>query len=177
MNWQTLGRIKRNPYPGLKYNEITNKYYVYYNAWPTKKGTNYFLQPYKLKTQFIEKQLKKGRIIKDCDEENIINNEYKEMVRDFIHGKFVEQLRDDLDKRVPVYEDWCNESIRVKSYIENEIYVKIQNKLNFNSSDAEKLFLMDFFRDLKRIKTTKSFEVIKYKFYSYIRTFKNIWIK
>ena len=172
LNWQTLGRIKRNPYPGLKYNEVTNKYYVYYNSWPAKKGTEYFLQPYKLKNEFIEKTLKKGRIINDPDEKVIIITEYKNMVRDFIHREFQEKLNDDLDTKVVFYEDWCNENIRVRDYIENEIYVKIHNKLNFDSPDSEKLLLKDFFRDLRRIKTTKSFEVTKYYFYSYKNTFK-----
>ena len=172
LNWQTLGRIKRNPYPKLEKNEITNKYYVYYNSWPSKKGANYFLQPYKLKDKFIEKTLKKGKITKDPDDEILIIKEYKNMVRDFIHKEFEEQLIDDQDARVAFYEDWCNESIRVRDYIENEIYVKIQNKLNFDSADSEKLFLKDFFRDLRRIKTSKSFEVIKYYFYTHKKTFK-----
>ena len=32
LNIQTLGRIKRNPYPNLEWNEITSKYYIYSNT-------------------------------------------------------------------------------------------------------------------------------------------------
>ena len=70
-----------------------------------KKGTEYFLQPYKLKNKFIEKTLKKGIIINDPDEKVIIINEYKNMVRDFIHREFQEKLNDDLDTKVTFYED------------------------------------------------------------------------
>lgn len=32
LNIQTIGRIRRNPYPDLKFNEITDKYYLYSNT-------------------------------------------------------------------------------------------------------------------------------------------------
>lgn len=35
LNIQTLGRIKRNPYPNLEWNEITSKYYIYSNTQKT----------------------------------------------------------------------------------------------------------------------------------------------
>ena len=48
---QTIGRIKRNPYPGLAKNDITDKYYIYTNE---KKGKDkeYSVFDYKVKEAY-----------------------------------------------------------------------------------------------------------------------------
>ena len=51
LNIQTIGRIKRNPYPGLVQNPITDKYYIYTNE---KKGKDkeYSVFDYKVKEEY-----------------------------------------------------------------------------------------------------------------------------
>lgn len=53
LNIQTIGRIKRNPYPNLVFNEITNKYYVYTDYQErTRALEGYHLKP-KFKLQYL----------------------------------------------------------------------------------------------------------------------------
>lgn len=53
LNIQTIGRIKRNPYPNLDFNEITNKYYVYTDYQErTRALEGYHLKP-KFKLQYL----------------------------------------------------------------------------------------------------------------------------
>ena len=49
LNTQTIGRIKRNPYPELRKNDITDKYYIYSNA-PVERNLNVY--KYKVKDRF-----------------------------------------------------------------------------------------------------------------------------
>lgn len=50
LNTQTIGRIKRNPYPELKRNSITDNYYIYSNA-PVERSLNVY--KYKVKDRFV----------------------------------------------------------------------------------------------------------------------------
>ena len=45
---QTIGRILRNPYPGLAFNETTNKYYIYTNSYSKEQ----LLRKYNLKDKY-----------------------------------------------------------------------------------------------------------------------------
>ena len=47
---QTIGRIKRNPYPNLKYNKTTMKYYIHSNE--QRVGSNFNIYEYKIKEEF-----------------------------------------------------------------------------------------------------------------------------
>ena len=47
---QTIGRIKRNPYPNLKKNNTTMKYYIHSNE--KKVGSNFNIYEYKVKKEF-----------------------------------------------------------------------------------------------------------------------------
>ena len=47
---QTIGRIKRNPYPNLEYNETTMKYYIHTNE--KKALENFTIYEYKVKKEF-----------------------------------------------------------------------------------------------------------------------------
>ena len=42
LNIQTIGRIKRNPFPGLAKNEITDRYYIYSNAPQVDENLSYY---------------------------------------------------------------------------------------------------------------------------------------
>ena len=165
---QTLGRIKRNPYPGLEYNEVTDKYFVYANNWPDEKEGARDIVSYSLDSSFEKKKLKIGRITQDEKTRKEIIEEYKSTVRSFIKSDIF--IKNKLEKhpkdKVIFYEDWCNYQIRVRFSIENEIYVKIVNILNFNTAEAKNLLMTEFFSDLRKIKTDRSFEVVKYQFYN-----------
>lgn len=54
LNIQTIGRIKRNPYPNLGKNEITDKYYIYSNAPKIDEDFTYF--QYQIKDSFITEE-------------------------------------------------------------------------------------------------------------------------
>lgn len=65
LNIQTIGRIKRNCYPDLEKNEITDKYYIYSNA-PQDKNLTIFNA--KVKDKFLNEEFMSIEItnIKDC---------------------------------------------------------------------------------------------------------------
>lgn len=65
LNIQTIGRIKRNCYPNLVKNEITDKYYIYSNA-PQDK--NLFVFTAEVKKEFVDEPFMSVEItnIKDC---------------------------------------------------------------------------------------------------------------
>ena len=165
---QTLGRIKRNPYPELKYNEITDKYFVYFSSWPDESEITRDIVSYALESSFEKKKLKVGRITQDEKTKKEIIEAYKNTVRSFIKSDLF--IKDRVEKypkdQVIFYEDWCNYQIRVRFSIENEIYVKIANTLNFGTTEAKNLLMSDFFSDLKKLQTDRSFEVVKYQFYA-----------
>lgn len=55
LNIQTIGRIRRNSFPNLERNTITDNYYVYSNAPKIEKTTNVY--KYDVKTNFEENKL------------------------------------------------------------------------------------------------------------------------
>ena len=110
---------------------------------------------------------KTGRITQDAKTKKEIRVEYKNTVCSFIKSKlFKAELEKDPKNKVPLYEDWCNYQLKVRFSIENEIYVKITNILNYATTEAKNLLMMEFFDDLKNLETDRSFEVAKYKFYA-----------
>lgn len=70
LNTQTIGRIKRNPYPNLEKNEITDKYYVYSNVEP-EKSINVFR--YKVKERFNYDEFAIVRITNEKEIKDKIN--------------------------------------------------------------------------------------------------------
>ena len=55
LNIQTIGRIKRNPYPNLEMNRITDKYYVYSNA--PRVDDNVVIYSYNVKKNLLDDEL------------------------------------------------------------------------------------------------------------------------
>ncbi|QHX36760.1 DEAD/DEAH box helicase family protein [Spiroplasma sp. BIUS-1] len=82
LNIQTLGRIKRNPYPNLLKNPITDKYYLYSNYQESSRN----LEGYKIKEKFENKLFFQGRIKNKENNRTIIVNHYsmlfEKMLRD-----------------------------------------------------------------------------------------------
>lgn len=81
LNTQLLGRIRRNPMPGLEYNEITNKYYLYSSyQMPKRESASYSLQKnfindvfFRGEITFREEEVKKI-IFQDEEIKKIIKN-------------------------------------------------------------------------------------------------------
>lgn len=72
LNIQTIGRIKRNPYPNLAKNDITDKYYIFTNA-PKDKNSDYSIYDYKVKDIFKNEELAVIRIDKEKTKNNNLN--------------------------------------------------------------------------------------------------------
>lgn len=70
LNIQTIGRIKRNPYPNLAKNPVTDKYYIFTNA-PKDNETDFDIYKYDVKDCFekeplaVIKMLKEGKNVLD----------------------------------------------------------------------------------------------------------------
>ncbi|MDR3186690.1 MAG: DEAD/DEAH box helicase family protein [Christensenellaceae bacterium] len=73
LNIQTIGRIKRNPYPGLEKNETTDKYFVYSNTDNIEKDFRVF--NYKVSDDFKNELLASVEIINKQDMQKNIKTE------------------------------------------------------------------------------------------------------
>jgi len=61
LNIQTIGRIKRNPYPGLMKNDVTDKFYIYSNSPQVSDDLKYF--SYKTKERLKDENFASIEII------------------------------------------------------------------------------------------------------------------
>jgi len=66
LNIQTVGRIKRNPYPGLEQNPVTDKYYLYSNN-PRDPESDVSVYEYNVKDNFTKEEFASIEIKKDKD--------------------------------------------------------------------------------------------------------------
>ncbi len=64
LNIQTIGRIKRNPYPDLVKNEITDKYYIFTNA-PKNSNNDCTVVRYNVKEEFKAEEFVVIKIIQN----------------------------------------------------------------------------------------------------------------
>ena len=82
LNIQTIGRIKRNCFPNLQNNDITNKYYIYSNA-PEDKNLTVFTA--KVKEKFASEEFMSIEIsnIKDCSKK-VSEQNLKIDIKDFL---------------------------------------------------------------------------------------------
>ncbi len=64
LNIQTIGRIKRNPYPQLIKNEITDKYFIFTNA-PKDKNNEYTIYDYQIKEKHLSENFAVIKAVKD----------------------------------------------------------------------------------------------------------------
>ena len=159
LSLQTLGRIKRNPYPDLEFEETTSKYYVYYlNHLPSE---DFML--YKLADEFKEKgkNLLIGKIELEIDE-----NKKEEAIKQY-KNKVIEHIKSsdfNLDGHIGITYEYNND-VKVKGRaIENAISLKAEN-YKVELRHGEKLYLKYFEQALKNIQTDKSLEIKKYWLY------------
>ena len=166
---QTIGRIKRNPYPNLEYNSTTNKYYLYYlNSLPSENFVWY-----KLAKNFIGKKLLIGTIKQKNQKEKDVIKKYKKMVHEFINSRiFAAKLNSEMEK-IEIY----NEHLQVvKGSIKNAISLKIKNE-KMEKCHGKRLHLKCFEKDLKELKTDKNLETRKFWFYQFINSQLNKYMK
>lgn len=82
LNTQTIGRIKRNPYPGLIKNEITDKYYVLSNI--KNNDDEVKLYHYKVRKNFTEETFLKIDITNKEQLSKAKNTKFKSAYKEFL---------------------------------------------------------------------------------------------
>lgn len=123
LNIQTIGRIKRNPYPRLKINKITDRYYVFSNYQEPSRD----MYAYVLVEKFSNNNFPTVKLEKSCEESKNLN-EYKE-----IHlPKWIKENEIDIKKKIIDTFDNKNQiSVIKRKYISNE---KQHNLIKINKS-------------------------------------------
>ncbi len=167
LNMQTLGRIMRNPYPDLKFNSITNKYYLYSNFQKPSRET----ATYKLKSKFIDKKFFQGRIDENSRivQENL--EEYRKDVLNYLDSKEFKNKIKYLSIDEVIYDSQSYGNTIIKNKIPNYILLKIYNIKKY--IEFNKQFNLSLFNEkLLEISNTlnKNIEIIKYLFFSILNT-------
>jgi len=110
LNIQTIGRIKRNPYPNLAKNDITDKYYIFTNI--QNKNSDYSVYDYKVKSQFASEELAVIKIDKKTSRTDNLNaNKLSTELTCFLKNKKNEI------------------SVKINECFNNNIYVEKDKKL------------------------------------------------
>ncbi|MBE6461526.1 MAG: hypothetical protein E7006_01635 [Alphaproteobacteria bacterium] len=112
LNIQTVGRIKRNPYPKLEQNPITDKYYLYSNQ-PNVRAENLSVYEYKVKDNFTNEEFASIEIKKTKD--LFDKTKVKPEVLKFLEGK---------------YSDIC---VRIKESFDGDVYKNMAKKIIIKS--------------------------------------------
>lgn len=112
LNVQTVGRIKRNPYPKLEQNPITDKYYLYSNQ-PNIRAENLSVYEYKVKDNFTNEEFASIEIKKTKD--LFDKTKVKPEVLKFLESK---------------YYDIC---VRIKESFDDNVYKNIAKKIIIKS--------------------------------------------
>lgn len=84
LNIQTIGRIKRNPYPNLEKFDTTDKYYLYSNA-PAQANDNLSFYEYTIKKDFNNEEF--ASIVIKNDKELFDRNSTREEIIKFFSNK------------------------------------------------------------------------------------------
>lgn len=153
---QTIGRIKRNPYPNLKYNETTMKYYIHTNE--KKAGENFTIYEYKVKEKFKDEPMLVIRLknkAKDGFEPDgkIIDEEVKNLLEN--EKNAILQQKSELFK----YGYYKNIKDRVEIRDNITLLKVLKAKLNNLSTDKEQLVI----ESIKKQYTSCFNEAIKYE--------------
>ncbi len=168
LNVQTLGRIMRNPYPGLKKHNTTNKYYVWSNYQkPTRE-----LAYYKIKEKFKNIKLPSGYIDRNVDSVKNDDTAYIEEVKDFIKSKEFQNKLKDINSYPNKYVYWSMLDYgdsQVKDKIENHIELKIHN-IKKQRLYEDKFYISTLYDLLKNIaqKNNINFEIVLFTLFTFI---------
>lgn len=143
---QTLGRIKRNPYPNLEWNETTSKYYIYSNTDKTSDDVSVY--NYKVREKFSNETFLSIDIVNKAE------------IKD---SKSSEQFKKN-------FSTWLNDNQNpIKQEIEStfinnhKTYKKVLSKANGNQIYTTITNPFIFLRDYKRFVTTNKqlYDLIK----------------
>jgi type III restriction enzyme len=129
LNAQTIGRIKRNPYPNLEKNEITDKYYIYSNAKESDKDITVY--NYEVKEKFRTEPFVAITI---TNKKEITKAEATEELNEGIRGYLTEKKDAILQQLNETFVKKNNELIYKKvrySINGNKVYSKISNPFIF----------------------------------------------
>ncbi len=88
LHTQTIGRIRRNPYPNLEFNEITNKYYILSNN-DLKDSYDFIVSKYKVKDDFKQETfpvIKVNKEVKNSFDKTKLNSLVKEFLEKEKHN-------------------------------------------------------------------------------------------
>jgi type III restriction enzyme len=161
LNIQTIGRIKRNPYQKLEWNEITDKYYIFANEANNNKDYNVY--KYTVKKEF-EKEV--FAVIKlDKQSERVDQSKI-----DFEVATFIQQKKQEiLQKASEILKDNIflikEKKLQIKNCIlllkhvetlnlnilQKHIFTKIAK--HFEAISREKVFLVLYYYFLTEVKT------------------------
>lgn len=108
---QTIGRIKRNPYPNLEKNTITDKYYIYSND--VKPDPDITVYEHKIKDKFKKEQFALIKI-KNKNSDILNKNKVKDEVTKFLesrsndiyavyHASFNQNMYRNLEEHIVIY--------------------------------------------------------------------------
>lgn len=163
LNTQILGRIMRNPYPGLKWNHITDKYYVYSNYQkPSRDAAVYQLKEYLLDTKFMSGYINQNdRVVS----RNL--NKYKEEVIKYLDSSsFINVLKDSTPNDI-IYDRNSYGKAKIINKIPNYVNLKIYN-INKYKEVGDSLHTELFDKKLESISKELgiNIEVIKYHFFN-----------
>lgn len=170
---QTLGRIKRNPYPNLVKNDICDKYYLYssYQV-PSRERTCYELKP-----EFNETYLYVGKINKKSLKHKLFRNKYNNEVIKWLKSEDFNQKITEFKNDEIVYsnEKFCDTQKinKIPNYVALLIY-NAQKKKEYND-DKNSLLISAFDETLIEIATKlkKDIEIVKYIFFNNINYVKD----
>ena len=169
LNVQTIGRIKRNPMPNLAFHYDTNQYFLYSNYQEKNKLRAF----YKLKEQFYNKCLYRGKINKEDSQIQINKRDGIKNIKRYLDSEnFKSQIDNfNVQKDFIYFEENINESV-VKTKILNYFWLKIYLQ---NQEDQHGLDMTQFQFDFQMLKKEKSvsIELIKYLFFKNINTIKS----
>ena len=176
LNIQTIGRIRRNPYPNLEYNEITDKYYIYSNYRENKHKS----ASYTLKKKFQNKvTLYQGIIELSAVTWRLFEKKYSEKVIKFLkESAFADFIKENYKKNKLITNITRYHN---KHGTKNIIEEYVKNIFELKTWLLEKLeeFKKYFTKGIKNFISEQSnkyqipAEIIKYTIiYSYISTLK-----
>ncbi|MDR0303658.1 MAG: DEAD/DEAH box helicase family protein [Chitinispirillales bacterium] len=175
-NLQTIGRIKRNCYPELEKNDVTDKYYIYSNA-PVEK--NVFVFNAKIKEEFANEEFMSIEITneKDCSQK-VAEERLKKDINEYLENEksnFIQEIKAMIVKDdngnifyKKIYQVTAG-GARISRYDNVYIFIKEILKLIRSNQDAfdncENLFNKFWKDNLKNKKLYADVPLIKEFFY------------
>lgn len=136
LNIQTIGRIKRNPYPGLEFNKVTDKYYVYTDYQERTRA----LEGYHLKPKFKLQHLYSGNlnIKKELFEEEYISKAWEYIKNGTVIASHAKEIQEQ------PYLEYETQTLKGDVYVAT-ITQKIPSSLKL------RLWTMNFIKDNKQL--------------------------